>query len=81
MDKIEVIVALDDVSKAERRAAVQAAVRVGLAVDPQSRSSELGYLSGSIDASALPKLRAIKGVLSVEKSRAFAPIPPDSDVQ
>jgi len=81
MKNLEVIVSIDLEGDAGFRQVAQAAERAGLKVGPHGRSEGLGFLSGEIDADAVSKLRAIKGVLAVEVSRATPPIPPDSKVQ
>ncbi|HQR33364.1 MAG TPA: ketohydroxyglutarate aldolase [Blastocatellia bacterium] len=53
--------------------------KAGMNITQEMKS--IGMITGSIDESALEKLRIVKGVSLVELERSFQIAPPGSDVQ
>ena len=75
----QVTVAIDEGYRARFREVVDRARKVGLRVDQEL--SELGIVTGSIEADKIDDLARVEGIQSAERARTFQLAPPDSPVQ
>ncbi len=78
-ETLEVIVSVDDAHVDSLAEVAQALRGLGMRVD--GYLEELGTLTGSIKASQLERVREVRGIAGVERSREFRLPPPDSEVQ
>jgi hypothetical protein len=78
-EEVEVTVVVDDAHLATTSQVAERLEMVGLVVDEVS--SQTGTIAGRIEASRVPTLSEVPGVLRVESARRFQVPPPDSQPQ
>jgi hypothetical protein len=77
MSKIRLSLSVDAGEQLEKVA--RAAKKIGMNIE--SSLSDLGVLTGSIEANKLDKLHKIEGVTSIEPERQVGVPPPSSPIQ
>ena len=77
--RVSVLVTLDEDRIGKIKPVVDACRKAGL--DVQQVMSEDGILRGAVDAPALKRLKAVKGVAHVEEEEHYQLAPPNSPVQ
>ena len=78
-ETVEVVVSVDDAHAGSLPEVADGLRALGMRVD--GLMEELGTVTGSIKASDLERVRGLRGIADVERSREFQLPPPDSEVQ